>query len=85
MNNDFKNTTCFNAHKNAKVSCKIEDCRYWHNLNGCNNNCIINKVNDSFEEPTLQEIGNLFDITRMRVCQIEKQTLEKLQKKILLF
>jgi len=29
---------------------------------------------------TLQDIGDLFDITRMRVCQIEKNSLVKLNK-----
>ena len=41
------------------------------------NNCIINKVNEN-KDLTLQEIGELFDITRMRVCQIEKSSLKKL-------
>lgn len=29
-------------------------------------------------ELTLQQIGDIFDITRMRVCQIEKASLKKL-------
>ena len=78
----FKNTTCFEAHKNKKVNCQNKKCRYWHNLEGDDNNCIINRINDSKSEPTLQEIGDLFDITRMRICQIEKSSLKKLNKKI---
>lgn len=27
---------------------------------------------------TLQEIGEIFDVTRMRICQIEKTVLQKL-------
>jgi DNA-directed RNA polymerase sigma subunit (sigma70/sigma32) len=49
-----------------------------------NNNCIINKVNNTTADLTLQDIGDIFGITRMRICQIEKQTLNKLSKKSLL-
>lgn len=27
---------------------------------------------------TLQEIGELFDVTRMRICQIEKSIMKKM-------
>ena len=37
---------------------------------------IIDQSNDG--ELTLQQVGDLFDITRMRVCQIEKASLRKL-------
>ena len=76
----FKSTTCFDAHKNKKVNCQNKKCRYWHELDS-NNNCIINKSSDN--PHTLQEIGDLFNITRMRICQIEKHTLEKIKKKTL--
>ena len=72
------NTSCFTAHKNCEKSCVNEKCRYWHNLEK-SNNCIINKVNEN-KDLTLQEIGELFDITRMRVCQIEKSSLKKLNR-----
>ena len=72
------NISCFTAHKNCEKACVNEKCRYWHNLE-MSNNCIINKVNEN-KDLTLQEIGELFDITRMRVCQIEKKSLAKLNK-----
>ena len=78
MINDLKKTTCFEAHTNKKKSCKMTNCRYWHDLDE-SYNCIINKVNEE-KDLTLQEIGDLFNITRMRVCQIEKQTLKKIKK-----
>ena len=76
--NDLDNFSCFHAHKTLKKDCINKKCRYWHNLNG-SNNCIINKSSDN--PHTLQEIGDLFNITRMRICQIEKQTIEKLKDK----
>ena len=85
MNNiDFKKTTCFNAHYICNKVCIKDTCRYWHDMNSKNNNCIINKVNCLSEDLTLQDIGDIFGITRMRICQIEKQTLNKLSKKSLL-
>lgn len=78
MTNDLKKMSCFQAHNDRKKSCQISNCRYWHDLKS-HYNCIINKVNEE-EDLTLQQIGDLFNITRMRVCQIEKQTLEKIKK-----
>lgn len=82
MNLSNKKITCFNAHKEKSISCKNSSCRFWHDLNDDNNNCIINKVNDSKIDFTLEEVGKLFNITRMRVCQIEKSILKKLKKSL---
>lgn len=30
------------------------------------------------EEMTLQQVGDIFNVTRMRICQIEKNSLKKL-------
>ena len=65
--NSLNETTCFSAHKNLNKNCQNKKCRYWHDLDA-NNNCIINKSSDN--PHTLQEIGDLFNITRMRICQI---------------
>ena len=78
MTLENSNITCFTAHKNCEKACINQKCRYWHNLES-SNNCIINKVNEN-KDMTLQEIGDLFSITRMRVCQIEKNSLMKLNK-----
>lgn len=74
-----KNITCFKAHKESNKNCNNKVCRYWHDLNH-SNNCIINASQE--KTYTLQEIGDMFDITRMRICQIEKSALHKLKSSI---
>ena len=67
---------CFESHVKLNTQCKKKCCRYW--LNSCsNNNCTI--VASKKGHMTLQEIGNIFGITRMRVCQIEKKIINKIK------
>jgi DNA-directed RNA polymerase sigma subunit (sigma70/sigma32) len=83
MNLYNKKMTCFVAHKENEKSCQNNSCRFWHDLDNEDNNCIINKVNDSKSDFTLEEVGKLFNITRMRVCQIEKSVLLKIKKSLI--
>ena len=71
-------TTCFNEHKNRGIPCNKSTCRYWID-NRVSQNCTIIAAND--HDHTLQDIGEIFGITRMRVCQIEKNIMGKLQKR----
>jgi len=67
---------CYEAHKNFQKNCKKSECRYWIDSKE-NNNCTI--IGAGCGPMTLQEIGNIFGITRMRVCQIEKKIMNKLK------
>lgn len=80
-NKESNETKCYSAHKSKNKPCKNTKCRYWHDSN-IDSNCVINKIKSS-ENITLQEVGDLFGITRMRVCQIEKQILEKIKNNLL--
>ena len=80
MENNIDDFSCFKAHEIKNKMCKNQKCRHWHNLNEFNN-CILNKINEN-EPYTFQDIGDLFDITRMRICQIEKHAISKLKTKL---
>jgi DNA-directed RNA polymerase sigma subunit (sigma70/sigma32) len=41
-------------------------------------NCAVIAANQNDDGMTLQQIGDIFDITRMRVCQLEKASLQKI-------
>ena len=71
---------CFEHHSKINLACDKKKCRYWINLNSHKNCCLIaSKKTESF---TLQDIGNIFKVTRMRICQIEKSAINKLKDKI---
>ena len=71
---------CFEKHKFHKTDCGENNCRYWMKCKEFNNCCIIGA--DSNEKITLQTIGEIFSVTRMRICQIEKTAVKKLKDKI---
>ena len=67
---------CYEVCEKTKLVCKKESCRHWIKLED-NLNCTLLA---SREGPmTLQKIGDIFGITRMRICQIEKKVLDKIR------
>ena len=83
MNDDLtdlilNNTTCFKEHQKHDRPCIKKSCRHWISC-GKFQNCSINAANKG--PLTLQEIGDIFGVTRMRICQIEKTVIKKLSNK----
>ena len=72
---------CYEAYKkniiNSKKYCKRKNCRYWINSNE-NKNCALVAA-DKGTNMTLEEVGDLFNVTRMRICQIEKKAINKIK------
>lgn len=68
--------TCYNVHARHSASCNRTQCRHWFS-SPVNLNCAILA---SREGPkTLEEVGQMFNLTRMRICQIEGNIKKKLR------
>lgn len=72
-----KKETCHNVAKKTQVPCQKSECRY-HIDSSSEYNCAILAAENG--PMTLQEIGDIFGVSRMRICQIEKSILEKLKR-----
>jgi len=70
---------CFEKNKEKNKNCNKKSCKYWIKCKSFKN-CTIIAAEDG--PKTLQEIGTIFDVTRMRVCQIEKDIVKKIKAKI---
>ena len=71
---------CYDICKESPRDCKNSECRHWVDSSDCKNCVIIGSADGPM---TLQQIGDIFGITRMRVCQIEKKILSKIKPSIL--
>jgi hypothetical protein len=68
---------CYEYCKTKNKDCKDSGCRYWIE-NDRTNNCTIIAASIK-KNMTLEEIGKIFKVTRMRICQIEKRAIEKIK------
>ena len=67
---------CFKYNNKNKLSCDVKMCRYWIKHKD-SFNCCLNF--QSKEKTTLEDIGKIFNVTRMRICQIEKLSIKKMK------
>ena len=69
--------TCYDKIRKTKQKCGQKDCRNFvqHEQSY---NCTVLAAEDG--PMTLQQIGDIFGVSRMRICQIEKTILSKLRK-----
>ncbi len=70
-------TTCFAAHAKYSVNCQRERCPQWIKHSE-SHNCVLLAAQEG--PHTLQKIGQIYDLTRMRICQIEKGIFEKIRE-----
>ena len=70
---------CYNYNKKFNFNCQKNACRYWLNKKDSNNCCLL--AADNNDKLTLEEIGSIFKVTRMRICQIEKKAIERIKEK----
>ena len=72
---------CVTACKKYGVSCPNSSCKSWIDYED-DLNCAYVAVDKHEEGLTLREVGDRLGISFVRVCQIEKQALEKLKTKM---
>lgn len=70
-------TTCWKTNEANDTPCENTECRLWLKCKAVKN-CTIIAAQDG--PKTLQEIGNLHELTRMRICQVEKEALRKIRE-----
>lgn len=72
-------TTCFHEHEKRNICCERKKCPNWISHNASLNCSIICSQKGPY---TLDEIGEIFGLSRMRICQLEKLIFVKLRKKL---
>lgn len=77
QNNVVEGTTCFAIQAKHNVNCQRQNCQHWI-ASAEFNNCVVLA---SREGPhTLQKIGQIYGLSRMRICQVEKEIFERIRQ-----
>ena len=66
---------CYELHDSCNKACNNKACRQWISADEHHNCTIIAAKKGPM---SLQQIGDILGVTRMRICQIEKKVVEKL-------
>lgn len=74
--NVLTGTTCFAEHEKNNVQCKRQSCREWID-SPYNLNCSVIAAADGSR--SLQRIGDVYGVSRMRIFQIQKEILRKVR------
>ena len=72
-------TTCYEAVEKYNSICHKKNCSQWINHEP-GKNCTILTTQEG--PLTLREIGKIYGLTRMRICQIEKNIYQKIRNSI---
>lgn len=71
-----KGMTCFSAQERYDVECNRKSCQNWIAHKEGKNCAIISAQDGPY---TLQKIGQIYGVSRMRICQMEKEIFEKIR------
>jgi hypothetical protein len=72
-------TTCFKEHRDRCVSCERKTCSHWVSMEEKQNCSVIAAEDGPY---TLEKIGQMFNVSRMRICQIEKGIKTKIRESL---
>lgn len=71
-----KGATCFSMQEKYGVACNRKSCQNWI-AHKDGKNCAIISAQEG--PHTLQKIGQIYGVSRMRICQMEKEIFEKIR------
>jgi hypothetical protein len=69
--------TCYKTQSEHNVRCQRQGCKHWFKCAECNNCTIIGALDG---QHSLQEIGDMLGTTRMQICRVERDVLQKFRE-----